>query len=310
MAKRGLGKGIGSLISDYSIDVDVRKNETSEDQNSDEMIVVMLSMNRIESNPGQPRKHFDEAALKELADSIREQGVLQPILVEETPQTPGLFIIVAGERRFRAAKLAGLTHIPSLIRNFTEEERLEVALIENIQREGLNPIEEAQAFRFLIEQVSLSQDEVAKKLGKSRSAIANSLRLLNLEPDMQKALSDGSMTSGHARAILSVVNPVEREILFRRILKENLSVRQAEMSSKELNKGSRAAGKKVSQKQQTRKSMEILSIEEKFLDTLGTKVAVKGNLQKGRLEIAYYSPEDLERVYQLFGGIKSLFNDD
>ena len=308
MAKRGLGKGISSLIGDYPLDnrlVNERKNTLPEEDGNS---VVMLGLDKISSNPGQPRKYFDTTTLQELADSIKEQGVLQPILVEESPDIPGHFIIVAGERRVRASKMAEIKHIPSLIKNFTEEQRMEVALIENIQRENLNPIEEAQAYRFLIEQASLSQEELSKRIGKKRSTVANSLRLLNLNEEIQQSLKNGILSAGHARALLAVVNPADQEILFYRIIEDSLSVRQAEFEGKALNEGSRAAKKKRKQKEKGEKSIEIRRIEEKFLETLGTKVSLKGTLQKGKLEISFYSPEDLERVYYLLTKEEGLFN--
>lgn len=307
MAKRGLGKGIGSLMGDYSMEKKVVTGAGSLSTDDNNNSVVMLGVDKITSNPGQPRKHFDTKALQELANSIKEQGVLQPILVEESSDIPGHFIIVAGERRFRASKIADLKHIPSLIKNFTEEQRLEVALIENIQRENLNPIEEAQAYRFLIDQAALSQDEVSKRIGKNRSTIANSLRLLNLDGEMQKSLKEGVISAGHARALLSVVNPADQEILYQRILKDSLSVRQTENEGKSLNEGSRAARKKNPKKDSTERPVEIRRIEEKFLEALGTKVSLKGSLKKGRLEIAFYSADDLERVYQLLAKDDDLF---
>ncbi|MBL7006294.1 MAG: ParB/RepB/Spo0J family partition protein [Spirochaetia bacterium] len=308
MAKRGLGKGISSLMGDYSMDSKLVSGDkltyTDENNNS----VVMLGVDKITSNPGQPRKYFDTNALQELADSIREQGVLQPILVEESPDVPGHFIIVAGERRFRASKLAELKHIPSLIKNFTEEQRLEVALIENLQRENLNPIEEAQAYRFLIDQASLSQDELSKRIGKKRSTIANSLRLLNLNDVMQKSLKEGVITAGHARALLAVINPADQEILYNKIVKDSLSVRQAEDEGKALNEGSRASKKKVKKNDKIERPADIRRIEEKFLGVLGTRVSLKGNLKKGKLEITFYSSDDLERLYQLLSKKDDLFD--
>jgi len=308
VAKRGLGKGIGSLIGDYSLDNSSFSGDKSAYTDDNNNSVIMLGVDKINSNPAQPRKHFDTNALQELADSIKEQGVLQPILVEESPDVPGHFIIVAGERRFRASKLAELKHIPSLIKNFTEEQRLEVALIENIQRENLNPIEEAQAYRFLIDQAALSQDELSKRIGKKRSTIANSLRLLNLNGEIQQSLKEGVITAGHARALLSVVNPADQEILYTRILKDSLSVRQAEIEGKSLNEGSRAVQKKIRKKELIEKPVEVRRIEEKFLEALGTKVSLKGSLKKGKLEISFYSPDDLERVYQLLSKNDGLFS--
>jgi ParB family transcriptional regulator, chromosome partitioning protein len=310
VAKRGLGKGIGSLMGDYSMDNKVVMGDDSLTIDSQNNSVVMIGVDKITSNPGQPRKHFDTNALQELADSIKEQGILQPILVEESSDIPGHFIIVAGERRFRASKIAGLKHIPSLIKNFSEEQRLEVALIENIQRENLNPIEEAHAYRFLIDQAALSQDELSKRIGKKRSTVANSLRLLNLNDEIQKSLKEGVITAGHARALLSVVNPADQVILFHRILRDSLSVRQTENEGKSLNEGSRAAQKKLKKKDPLEKPAEVRRIEEKFLEALGTKVSLKGSLKKGKLEIAFYSPDDLERVYQLLSKSGDLFSDN
>ena len=255
----------------------------------------MIKIQQIETNPDQPRKIFHEESLQELADSIREQGVLQPILVEKK----GLkYCIVAGERRYRAASLAGLETIPAIVKSFTQGQKLEVALIENIQRENLNPIEESKAFRYLIETSALSQEELSKRIGKKRSTIANSLRLLNLNDSMQAAISAGNITAGHARALLSVVNPSDQIVLFEKIQLEGLSVRQAEKLASELNEGSRAAKNK---KKSTvkKKNHTIIQIEEKFIEALGTKVSVKGTLEKGKLEISYFSADDLERVYEL-----------
>ncbi len=302
MVKRGLGKGINSLIGDYTLSHIAGADDSKTVQDGDGPVVVMLSIGKIESNPGQPRKNFDDGSLNELASSIREQGVLQPILIEESSDIPDKYIIIAGERRYRAAKLAGLTHIPALIKNFTEEQRLEVALIENLQRENLNPVEEALAFKYLIEQASLSQEELAKRIGKNRSTIANALRILHLEPVMRKALEEGRISAGHARAILAVVNPADREYLFSKILKESLSVRQAEIAAKQLNEGSRAGKKKSGAELTDKRPIEVRMVEEKFLNVLGTRVSVKGTLGKGHLEISYYSSDDLERVYHLLGG--------
>ncbi len=285
MSKRALGKGLESLIQQYE-----EESETSFDEG-----VKDIQIKLVIPNPDQPRKTFDEEALEELADSIREQGVIQPIIVEENG---GRYIIIAGERRFRASRLAGLDTIPGLIRKYTREQKLEIALIENIQREDLNSIEEARAYLSLMNNLDLSQETVAQKVGKKRSTIANSLRLLKLPEDMQESLKKGDISAGHARAILSVLNPSDMRILFSRITSNGLSVRESEQQAASLNIGVRKAALPQA-KAVYSPDPEIRRIEQKFLDVLGTKVTVKGGLKKGKIEIAYYSLDDLERIYDL-----------
>lgn len=297
MSKRGLGKGINSLIGDYSFD-DIVENTTERRD-----FVEELSLEKIKANPGQPRKSFDREALEELADSVKNQGVIQPIIVER--QHDG-YIVVAGERRYRAAKLAGLETVPSIVKNFTEGQRLEVALIENIQRENLNPLEEAKAYRYLIDKTNMSQQNLADRVGKKRSTVANSLRLLNLPTQVQNALISKTISAGHARALMSVVNPSEQVVLLNRIITEHLSVRQSEDIAKQLNNGSRAAKKKKAKRSQAR-SAELTSVEEKFLDACGSKVHIKGTLNKGSVEISFYSPDDLQRIYSLITNKEDLF---
>ncbi len=299
MSKRGLGKGIGSLIQDYTFD-EVIQETVSEGS------ILEVEISLIDQNPNQPRKNFNQDALDELADSIRAQGVLQPILVEKQDDR---YLIVAGERRFRGARQAGLTTIPVIVKNFSEEHRLEVALIENLQRENLNAIEEAKAFRYLIDTSNISQDELSKRLGKKRSTIANSLRLLNLSEVMQDSLKEGLMTAGHARAILSVVNPADQEHLFRNIIEKGLSVRESENLAQQLNKGSRASKKQRIEASEKRRPAEILQLEERFLEALGTKVSIKGDLKKGKVEISYYSQEDLERIFEIVAPEVRLFDE-
>jgi ParB family chromosome partitioning protein len=249
----------------------------------------------IRPNPNQPRKEFNDDALKELTASIKEKGIIQPILVE--PEEDGKYLIVAGERRYRAATAAGLNEVPVVVRKFSEVETLEIALIENIQRQDLTPVEEAQAFKHLMDTYGYSQDEVAKKVSKSRSAVANALRILKLPLDMLEALTRGDISAGHGRALLSVVNPADQRLLYSRIISSGLSVREAEAMSGELNKGIRPAG----EAKKTKKNIvpELLQIEQKFIDALGTRVNVKGNGKKGKIEIDYYSSEDLERIFQI-----------
>ena len=298
MSKHGLGKGINSLIGDYTFDDIVEKSTVKPTGE----LVELVPLSAIKTNDAQPRKNFDPETMNELAASIKEQGVIQPIIVERHGDE---YAIVAGERRYRASRIAGLDEIPVIIKSFTEGQKLEVALIENIQRENLNAIEEAKAYRYLMDRSKLSQEELALRLGKKRSTIANSVRLLKLPKQVQNALISKAITAGHARAIMAVNNPSEQTILLNRIITDHLSVRQAEEISQELNNGSRARKKK--QKKVVQRSMEIRSVEEKFLEACGSKVKIKGTLKKGSLEISYYSQEDLERIYALISRKSDLY---
>ncbi len=308
--KHGLGKGIGSLMNDYSFD-SVLENALGlapvQGNPSDGVAVLTIPLANIRANPHQPRKEFDEASLKELASSIKNQGVLQPILVEEI--APGEYSIVAGERRFRASKMAGLETIPVLVKDFTDLQRLEVSLIENIQRENLNPIEEAKAYAYLIQEAGITQEELASRVGKNRSTISNSMRLLQLTATMQHDLLSGKFSAGQARALLSVVNPADREILYRTVLEKELSVRATEQLASKFNQGKRVAyqDKKKRSKKSLPKSPDVISVEDKFLHAVGSQVEVKGSLEKGKLEIPYTSSEELERLYQLMAPGADLF---
>lgn len=300
MAKTGgLGRGLSALLEndDSPIRESVPPNERSGAGSE-----LFVNPSLLKPNPHQPRQEFDETALRELADSIREHGIIQPIIVEEAEG--GTFFIIAGERRTRAARLAGLTTVPVIVKKFSEERKLEIALIENIQRENLNPIEEAQAYHKLMELGNLNQEEAAVRVGKSRSAVANALRLLKLPEDMVSSLASGQITAGHARAILSVLNPADQRILFGRILGNALSVRDTERMAGELNGGSRAGSEQPKQKKTdvngALKDIEVRNLEQKFIDVLGTKVSVKGNLEKGSIEISYFSRDDLDRIYEIF----------
>ena len=267
--------------------------------------IMEIDVSSIKPNPNQPRKTFDPDALMDLSSSIKAQGVLQPILVEEIADN--VYVIVAGERRFRAAKLAGLRKIPCIVRSFSDLQRMEISLIENIQRENLNPVEEARAFSYLLTQAGIKQEELAQRVGKGRSTITNSLRLLNLPEKMLEGLEKGYITSGHARALLSVENPADQEVLFSRIISEDLSVRQAEALATELNNGKRAVNTlplKEEKPSVSAKSPEILSIEEKFLSATGCRVEIKGKykngvIKKGKILIPFTSEEELERIYQM-----------
>jgi len=289
-AKYGLGKGLDALLSGTEAD-ETRPAGGGE---------VRLPLEKLKANPNQPRRQFDEEALRELADSIREHGVIQPVIVEEDGD--GTYLIVAGERRSRAARLAGLREIPAIIRNYSDERRLEVALIENVQRADLNPVEEAAAYRRLMELTGLSQEEVAGRVGKNRSTVANALRILKLPEDMLGSLEAGQMTSGHARAILSVINPADQRVLFGRIVADAISVRETEKLAGELNKGSRAGSAKPKEAAVREKAPELLAIEQRFIDALGTKVAVSGNLKRGTIRIDYFSMDDLDRLYGILSG--------
>ncbi|MGP1531975.1 MAG: ParB/RepB/Spo0J family partition protein [Treponema sp.] len=249
----------------------------------------------LKPNPHQPRSEFDAKALDELADSIREHGILEPIVIEQADEG---FYIIMGERRTRAAKIAGLEKVPVRLGKYDEQKRLELALIENIQRADLNPIEEALAYYNLMQMSDLSQDEVAKRVGKKRPTVANALRLLKLPEDMQKSLIDLQITAGHARALLSVNNPADQRILFGKIVGSALSVREAEALAADYNNGGRASGKKV-KKINIRKDPDIAEIEQKFIEIFGTKVILKGNIDKGTIQIDYFSRQDLDRLYNV-----------
>jgi len=294
----GLGRGLNALLDES--EQETRDNAPEAVRAGSELFV---DPSLLKPNPHQPRREFDEEALKELADSIREHGIIQPIIAEEAGD--GTYFIIAGERRTRAARLAGLLTVPVILKKFSEERKLEVALIENIQRENLNPIEEAEAYHQLMTMGNLSQEETAARVGKNRSTVANALRLLKLPEDIRSSLSTGQISPGHARAILSIMNPADQRILFGRIVGNGLSVREAERMAAELNGGSRAGkegaasgGKKKSDDESVR-SIEVRTIEQRFIDALGTKVTVKGSLDRGTIEVAYFSRDDLDRLYEL-----------
>ncbi|MCL2270379.1 MAG: ParB/RepB/Spo0J family partition protein [Treponema sp.] len=303
--KTGLGRGLDALIPDNIADTSRNLQEEADGKTVDKSHgpvpqgIVQLAVDRLTANPGQPRKHFDETEMRELADSIREHGVILPIIAADTGD--GSYIIIAGERRTRAARLAGLTEVPAIIRDYTDQKRLEISLIENIQRINLNPIEEAAGFKNLMDFSSLSQEELAAKVGKSRSTVANALRLLKLPADMQKSLENGSISPGHARALLSVTDKSLREKLFKEIADKGISVRKAEERAAAL-AGPATAEKPAQAKTVSKRPPEIEAMEEKFIGRLGTKVAIEGGLDKGHIRVDYYSMEDLERLYELLGG--------
>jgi ParB family transcriptional regulator, chromosome partitioning protein len=295
----GLGKGLGALIPEPEIAavIDRPVSEAASARQPEGMRILPLS--KLKPNPEQPRRTFSQASLEELANSLKTHGLIQPILVEESSE--GSFLIVAGERRYRAASLAGLSEVPVIVRSFTPEKRLEIALIENVQREDLNPVEEAEAYRALMSMGGRSQEEVADVVGKSRSAVANSLRLLRLSEPVLSALREGSLSAGHAKALLSVTDPSRRDILFARVIAEGISVREAETAANELN-SPRVSTSKGAQRNEKPKEPEIREVEERLIEALGTKVSVKGDGKKGTIAIEYYSLEDLERILDVLAG--------
>jgi ParB family chromosome partitioning protein len=304
VAKSRLGKGLGALLPDFP-DSDnpdegsgnpPDKAGPSPGTPSGKGGELLIPLDKLKANPGQPRKRFDSAELEELAASIREQGIIQPIIADEDGD--GNYIIVAGERRSRAARLAGLTEAPVILRRYTDEKRLEVALIENIHRADLNPMEEASAYKRIMEAGGLNQDEAAARVGKNRSTVANALRLLKLPEVMRNALEDGSLSAGHARAILSL-NGAGQEKLFKEIISKGLSVRAAEKRSAELSTGKIQGGAAAAGKAAVKRDPDLKALEEKLIETLGTKVHINGSSKKGRIEIEYYSMDDLDRLSEL-----------
>ena len=281
------GKGLDAVISGGRVSkTDTKKSEVAAGSNGE----VVLPINQVEPNKNQPRKEFDEESLKELADSITQHGIVQPLVVTKQD---GYYEIIAGERRWRAAKLAGLKEVPVVIKEYTPQEIMEVALIENIQREDLNPVEEAKAYQNLIEEYNLKQEDVAKKVSKNRSTITNALRLLKLPDEILNMLVSGDISGGHARALLSIDDQDKQKKLAARIVKESLSVREVEKLAKE-------DGKKDTKKKQPKKlGQEAIyeDLEEKLTRALGTKVRInRKNANQGKIEIEYYSMDELDTL--------------
>lgn len=289
MAARGLGKGLDSLIPDTVGSKKNDINENSKPQAPDSFVDINL----VEPNRQQPRKNFDEDSLLELADSIKQFGLLQPILVQDRKT---YYEIIAGERRWRASKLAGLKKVPVIIRNLTEQEIVEISLIENIQREDLNAIEEALAYKKLLTEFNLKQDEVAERVSKSRTAVTNSIRLLKLCDEVQQMVINDMISTGHARAILSIEDPEEQYNLAQKIFDEKLSVRDVEKYIKNLNKPLKI-------KKEENKSLNAIyqSMEEKLKQSLGTKVSVssKNGEGAGKIEIEFYNHDDFDRIIDM-----------
>ena len=263
---------------------------------SDENGTLWVDPALLKPNPRQPRTYFDDEKLAELTESVRNEGILSPVIIEDA--NDGTFFIIAGERRTRAAKAAGLKKIPVQLRKYSEQRKLEVALIENIQRTDLNALEEAQAYYDVMELGNLTQDQVAERVGKNRSTVANCLRLLKLPEDIQKALVTDSISSGHARAILSLENDSDKRILFGKIIGQGLSVRQSENIAKEMKSGISSVAK-TDLKPEPKKDPNLAALEQKLIERLGTKVQLKGGFSKGTISINYFSSEDLDRIFNL-----------
>lgn len=292
---KGLGKGLDALIPEESarkISAKPKRETVVEKVVKKEEVMVRTS--DIEPNKKQPRKNFDEDALLELAESVKQFGIIQPLIVQKKGET---YEIIAGERRWRAAKLAGLKEVPVIIKDYTEQQIVEISLIENIQREDLNPIEEALAYKRLLNEFHMKQDEVAERVSKSRTAVTNSMRLLKLDERVQQMVIDDMISSGHARALLAVEDKEEQYTLASRVFDEKLSVREVEKLVRIIQKGE----EKKPEETFRDKSFIYRDIEEKMKSILGTKVNVmhkKNN--KGKIEIEYYSNEELERLIELF----------
>lgn len=326
MARRGLGKGLGVFFSEDAAekqpvkqeqekapqkkslpDTGNGKTENKPEKAGSEKVIEKvvekpveqkLKLSLIEPNQSQPRKKFDEEGLKELADSIKTYGVLQPLIVQKKKDH---YEIIAGERRWRAAKMAGITEVPVLIREYDRQQSMEVALIENVQRADLNPIEEAQAYQRLIQEFHLTQEEIAARVSKNRATITNSMRLLKLDERVQEMLSDGRISSGHARAILGVENGEQQFQLANKIVQEVLSVRDVEKLVKMMNRPEKK------KKEEKGPDIQLIyrQLEEKLKSIMGTKVTInRKDRNKGRIEIEYYSQEELERIIELMESMR------
>ena len=309
-----LGRGIAALMNDANetaesaaeVVLAVKKTAGSTSTkkksslpagiDSDENGTLWVDPNLLKPNPFQPRKYFDDDRLEELTASVKQEGVLSPIIIEDAGD--GTFYIIAGERRTRASRAAGLQKVPVQLRKYTDARKLEVALIENIQRSDLNPVEEAVAYYNLMELEGITQDEVAKRVGKKRSSVANAIRLLKLPKNMQNSVASGEISAGHARALLSVVNPQDQANLYKKMIEPGISVRTAESMAQEMNSGSKGKKSSSASVKDTR-DPNYIDMETKFIEKLGTKVTMKGDFNKGSIEISYFSKEDLDRLYNL-----------
>lgn len=286
--KKGLGRGLNAIIPE----------SVKEEKNTESKDAVMVDILKVEPNREQPRKNFDEDALLELADSIKQFGILQPILVQDKKE---YYEIIAGERRWRAAKLAKVKEVPVIVKNLTEQEIVEISLIENIQRENLNPIEEAVAYKRLLTEFNLKQDEVAERVSKSRTAVTNSMRLLKLCEKVQQMLIDEMLTMGHARALLGIEDEEKQYSIAQKIFDEKLSVRETEKLVKKI-QAEKENSSKTKKEEPIDPKLEIIyqDLEEKMKTIFGTKVVInKKTAQKGKIEIEYYSADELDRIMEL-----------
>lgn len=294
MIKKGLGRGLESLFAMYDEEIgnenitNVSSNVPVEKTNNG---VMEIEISKLMPNPNQPRKNFDEEALNDLAKSIKVHGVIQPIVVNK--EQDGKYLIIAGERRYRASKIAGIEKVPAIVKNYTEKQIKEISIIENLQREDLNPIESARAIKQLMEEYSLTQEEVAERIGKSRSNIANTIRLLSLYPDVLKMVEDGSLSAGHARCLVVVEDSADQIRLANMTIKGKWNVRDLEKAVKKAQNPVSAPKNKVEQ------SLELKDLIEKLQKTFATKVSAIGNDNKGRIYIDYYTRDDLDRISDL-----------
>lgn len=294
-AKRGLGKGLDSLIPSGNVGLKENISVNPENDKKIKEATTLVNIGKVQPNKEQPRKNFNEDALEELSESVKQHGIISPIIVQDRKS---YYEIIAGERRWRAAMKAGLTEVPVIIKNYTEQEIVEISLIENIQREDLNPIEEALAYKKLLEDFNLKQDEVAEKVSKSRTAVTNSIRLLKLTDDVQQMIIDDMISTGHARALISIEDPEEQYRIAQQIFDDKLSVRDVEKLVKNLGKV------KVNKKKSIDKNLEATykDIEEKLKQKLNAKVSISPSNKNdgaGKIEIEFYSHEDLEKIMDL-----------
>lgn len=288
MAKRALGKGLGAIISSSATPIEDMEKIFIEDQNR----VVEIDVQRVSPNPDQPRTHFDENEIRGLAESIKAVGLIQPIIVRRLGND---YVVIAGERRLRAVKLGGFKTVKAIVMEAGEEQNLTVALIENIQRADLNPVEEAKAYRVLINRFKLKQQDVAVKVGKDRATIANALRLLNLPDEIQEGLVEGKISAGHAKVLLGIEDPERLVALYREIVEKGLSVRALEAMSAD-----ERPAKKTAATKRSGKDSHVKQMEDKLISLLGTKVEIKHSGTKGRIEISYYSLDDFDRIMDIF----------
>ena len=287
--KKGLGKGLGALLTDTD-------NNAIDTNREGKAGVLEVDINQVEPNKDQPRKYFEENALQELAESIQTFGIVQPLLVKKED---GYYSIIAGERRWRAARLAKLAKVPVIVREYNDADLLQVALIENIQRADLNPLEESLSYKRLVEEFGLTQDELAQKVGKSRSNIANMLRLLKLDKRVQPFLADSRLSTGHARALLPLEGDMQLEIA-ERVMEEELSVRETESLIQKLSTQTAEAEAEKPAKSKPTRSPMLSNFESDLKQLLGTKVSIKEKDDKGKIEIQYFSPAELDRLLCLF----------